>query len=71
MKLGLRIVMLTFRPTFQYNFTRTTQTVGGVANFATFSDVINSTSELRIFQEVSVAGQRLKAKPLKNYIYNI
>jgi Protein of unknown function (DUF2490) len=44
-----------FRPTYQYYFNRTIQAAGGVAIFATFSDVIKNTTEFRIFQEVSVA----------------
>ena len=44
-----------FRPTYQYYFNKTIQVAGGVAIFATFSDVIDNTNEFRIFQEVNLA----------------
>jgi hypothetical protein len=44
-----------FRPTYQYYFNKTIQAAGGVAIFATFSDVIDNTNEFRIFQEVNLA----------------
>jgi len=43
------------RPTYQYYFNKTIQVAGGVAVFATFSDVIDNTNEFRIFQEVNLA----------------
>jgi hypothetical protein len=44
-----------FRPTYQFFFNRTIQAAGGIAIFATLSDVIKNTTEFRVFQEVSVA----------------
>jgi hypothetical protein len=44
-----------FRPTYQYYFNKTIQAAGGVAVFATFSEVIDNTNEFRIFQDVSLA----------------
>ena len=52
-----------FRPTFQFFFNRTIQAAGGIAIFTTVSDVIDNTTEFRIFQEVSVEW------PTFEYIY--
>ncbi len=43
------------RPTYQYYFNRIIHGAGGVAIFATLSDVLTNTIEFRIFQEVSFA----------------
>lgn len=44
-----------FRPTYKYYFNIDVQVAGGVAVFATFSDVIENTTEFRIFQEMTAA----------------
>lgn len=51
-----------FRPTYKYYFNRTLQAAGGVAIFVTSSEVINNTTEFRIFQQMNVAW------PIVDYI---
>jgi hypothetical protein len=52
-----------FRPTYQYYFNKALHVAGGMAIFATFSDVIENTNEFRLFQEVELAW------PTFEYIY--
>ena len=40
------------RPTYKYFFNRAIHAAGGVAIFTTVSDILDNTTEFRIFQEV-------------------
>ena len=48
-----------FRPTYQYYFNRTVQVAGGVAVFATLSNILKNTTEFRAFQDVRLGWPSL------------